>query len=71
MGLRVCEIVQQIEYLPGYPDKWKEKLEENLNSNDKIEHWVYIIHDKDTDEDGNLKKPHIHLILKLNDSYEP
>lgn len=71
MGLRVCEIVQQIEYLPGYPDNWKEKLEESLNSNDKIEHWVYIIHDKDTDESGNLKKPHIHLILKLNDSYEP
>ena len=41
MGLRVCEIVQQIEYLPGYPDNWKEKLEENLNGNDKIEHWVW------------------------------
>lgn len=58
MNLRVCEIVQQIKYLPGYPDHWQEKLEENLNSNDKIEHWVYIVHGKDTDDDGKLKEPH-------------
>lgn len=70
MNLRVCEIVQQIKYLPGYPDHWKEKLEESLNNNDKIEHWVYIIHDKDTDEDGKIKEPHIHLIMKMRDAYD-
>ena len=61
MGMRNCEIVQQIKYLPGGSDKWKETLEEKLNSNK---------HDKDTDENGNPKEPHIHLLLVLDDSYE-
>lgn len=30
MGMRNCEIVQQIKYLPGYPDSWKETLDEKL-----------------------------------------
>lgn len=70
MGMRNCEIVQQIKYLPGYPDSWKETLEEKLNSNKRIVHWCYIVHDKDTDENGNPKEPHIHLLLVLDDSYE-
>lgn len=70
MGMRNCEIVQQIKYLPGGSDKWKETLEEKLNSNKRIVHWCYIVHDKDTDENGNPKEPHIHLLLVLDDSYE-
>lgn len=27
--------------------------------------YVYILHDSDTDSDGNLKKPHFHVILSL------
>ena len=71
MGMRNCEIVQQLKYLPGYPDSWKETLDEKLNSNKRIVHWCYIVHDKDTDENGSLKEPHIHLLLVLDDSYEP
>lgn len=71
MGMRSCEIVQQIKFMPGYPDSWKKVLEEKLNTNKRIVHWCYIIHDKDTDEDGNLKETHIHLVLTLDDSYEP
>ena len=71
MGMRNCEIVQQIKYLPGYPDNWKETLDEKLNSNKRIVHWCYIVHDKDTDENGSPIEPHIHLLLILDDSYEP
>lgn len=71
MGMRSCEIVQQIKYLPGSPDKWKETLEEKLTSNKRIVHWCYIVHDKDTDENGSSVEPHIHLLLILDDSYEP
>lgn len=27
--------------------------------------YAYILHDKDVDENGNLKKPHIHLIIRF------
>ena len=70
MGMRNCEIVQQIKYLPGYPDSWKETLEEKLNYNKRIVHWCYIVHDKETYENGNPKETHIHLLLVLYDSYE-
>lgn len=67
MSIRTCEIMQYIEYLPGYPDKWREILEKNLG-NPNIKYWVYIVHDKDVDKDGNLKPPHIHLIIILYES---
>lgn len=27
--------------------------------------WAYILHDKDTDENGELKKPHYHVVGRL------
>lgn len=29
----------------------------------RISHWAYILHDKDTNEKGELKEPHYHLLL--------
>ena len=67
-SVRKCEIVQQLSYMPGYPDNWKTMLEENLEKNPNIVAWAYIVHDKDVDNDGNLKPPHLHIIIILKES---
>lgn len=67
ISVRKCEIVQQIQYLPGYPD-WKSKLEENLESEPNIKKWAYALHGKDHHDDGTLKAPHVHIVLELDES---
>ena len=67
-SVRKCEIVQQIKYLPGYPDNWKQTLEQNLETNPNIKSWAYILHDKDVDEDGNPVEPHIDGVVELCES---
>lgn len=67
MSVRMCEACQYIEYLPGYPDHWEEVLQENLKY-PNIKNWAYALHDHDIDDDGNLKPPHIHLVLEFNES---
>ena len=67
ISVRKCEIVQQIEYLPGYPD-WESKLEENLESEHNIKSWAYALHGKDRKDDGTLKAPHVHIVLELDES---
>lgn len=36
----------------------------------KVSEWsyAYILHDKDVDADGNLKKPHWHIVIRFNNS---
>lgn len=68
MSVRKSEIVQQIKYLPGYPDHWRETLEANLEAEPNIKKWAYVLHDKDVDENGNPVEPHIHLVIELIDS---
>ena len=68
MSVRKCEIVQQIKYLPGYPDHWQETLEANLEADPNIKSWAYIVHDKDVNEDGTPKEPHVHIVLELAES---
>lgn len=68
MSVRKCEIVQQIKYLPGYPDHWQETLEANLEADPNIKSWAYIVHDKDVNEDGTPKEPHVHIVIELAES---
>lgn len=68
INLRKCEIVQQIQYLPGYPDNWRQEMEHKLDNHPNVEKWAYIPHDSDVDEDGKPVAPHIHLVLGLNES---
>lgn len=68
MSVRKCEIVQQIKYLPGYPDHWQKTLEANLEAEPNIKSWAYINHDKDVNEDGTPKEPHVHIALELAES---
>ncbi len=68
MSIRKCEIVQQIKYLPGYPDHWRETLEARLEAEPNIKSWAYALHDKDLDENGDPVEPHIHLVAELINS---
>lgn len=68
MSVRKCEIVQQIKYLPGYPDHWRETLEARLEAEPNIKKWAYVLHDKDLDENGDPVEPHIHLVVELINS---
>ena len=43
-------------------------LEENLEKNPNIVAWAYIVHDKDVDNDGNLKPPHLHSVSIVKES---
>lgn len=57
---RLYEVQTQIGYLT------KEHLENVLAEHTKdIKEFAYILHDKDEDKDGTLKKPHWHIELKL------
>ena len=64
MKLKLCEIVQQLEYISI------EKIEEVLHTKECIRDYAYIIHDKDVDSEGHLKAPHVHLALRFNNSYD-
>lgn len=67
MSVKKCEIVQQIKFLPAYPD-WKAELEKNLNTEPNIDSWAYILHDRDIHEDGTPKEPHVHIVIALKES---
>lgn len=46
-----------------YPDSESYDCESLLSTiRSKFIDWAYILHDKDTDENGVLKKPHIHWV---------
>ena len=42
----------------------KEQLDEMISTTD-IRGYAWILHDKDTDEKGELKKPHYHFLIQL------
>ncbi len=68
--LRKCEIMQQLKYMPGYPN-WADTLLDNLqNDNEYVKNWAFIVHDKDCDDDGNIIEPHLHLVLDLKTSLQ-
>lgn len=46
-----------------YPDAQNYDFDAVLDLFDSIfEEWAYIVHDKDTDENGELLKPHVHWV---------
>lgn len=63
MKRRKYEVVSDLEHLP------KEKMLEGI-ANSAVRQWAYILHDKDVNEDGTPVKPHWHVHVYLNDSYD-
>lgn len=68
MSVRSCEISQQIQYLPGYPDHWRESLEAKLEGDSNIKGWAYILHDQDFNDQGEPVAPHIHGVIDYRES---
>jgi len=52
----------QSRYLPK--EKMLADIAEHTNAG-HIAEWAYILHDKDTNEDGTLKEPHWHIEMRL------
>lgn len=63
MKLKMCEICQETQYLT------EEKIKEAVTKRN-ISKFAYILHDKDLDEQGNLKHPHWHICLRFVDSQD-
>lgn len=59
----IFEVVNNVDKFPYfYEHEW---LTRRLKLNEEwIEEWAYIVHDRDKDEDGNLKRPHVHIYIK-------
>ena len=64
MNFRNCEINTNLDYIN------LNVVEKTLVNNSSIINYAYIIHDKDLKEDGSLVSPHIHLMLRLDNSYK-
>lgn len=60
---RMCEVsAGDLEHLT------LEQIEKGLsNLKEKITEWCYLLHDKDTKEDGTPKSPHYHCFLHFNE----
>lgn len=54
---------QDLGHLPFNKDKLKDILEKS-----GAEEWAYILHDKDTDDDGKQIRPHFHIMLHFKDA---
>lgn len=63
MKVKIFEIVQQVSYLdlPSVQEVLKK---------DVIRDYAYILHDKDTKEDGTIKAPHYHIAVRLTEAYD-
>lgn len=48
-----------------YKESLKDSIE-NLLNNDNIKNYAYILHDKDTNEEGEIKKEHYHVFIEYN-----
>lgn len=54
---------QDLYHLPFKPQDLKDKLEKS-----GADEWAYILHDKDTDENGKQVRPHYHVMLHFKDA---
>lgn len=61
--MKICEIVQQTQFLD-------ETTIKNALNKKCIKQFAYIKHDKDADENGNLKAPHWHIMIQFYDSQD-
>ena len=61
-GLRLFEVVQQLEYMTMS----KEEIVTLLNNKSAINDWAFIVHDKDVNEEGQPVKPHYHICCRMS-----
>lgn len=56
-----CEVMQQLDYMT------LEQIEKGLDHN-AVQDYAYILHDKDTHDDGTPVPPHWHIMIRFKDS---
>lgn len=61
---KMCEIVCDINHID------EERIKQAIASQDCIDKWLYILHDKDIQDDGSPKTPHYHIYLHFTGSRE-
>lgn len=64
--MKYAEYCQQVEHLP-FP---LEDLEKILRSR-PVSRWAFLLHDKDTYDDGSAKPVHVHVMMDLNSDQTP
>jgi hypothetical protein len=55
-----------VVYPESAPEAWQELLEDT-----RIPSFVSPLHDRDVDEDGNVKKPHYHVVIMMDGPITP
>jgi len=60
MNMQLFELETQKSYIDI------EKIKSVLQNNKAVRDWAYILHDKDVDDDGNVKTPHYHVAVRLH-----
>ncbi len=63
MKMKICEVMQQSQYLT------EEQIKNAVNKK-CIKKYAYILHDKDVDENENLKPPHWHIMLQFDNAQD-
>lgn len=63
ISAKMCELVQGLDYITDF-----NKFTKVLKERKCILKWAYCIHDKDVNEDGSLKKKHVHVYMRFKDS---
>ena len=59
-------MAKHLEIVLYAEDGWNDgKIETVAQSKQSVKQYAYILHDKDLDDDGQLKKPHYHLYLNF------
>lgn len=64
---KILEIVQQLDHLGVDIYRFKEIIE----SIEQIVDYAMIVHDKDEKEDGTLKEPHVHCVVRMKNANAP
>jgi DNA polymerase III delta prime subunit len=49
----------------------QQTIEEALNKYKTISEWAYIVHDRDIKEDGSIKPPHFHVVIRTSGNATP
>lgn len=62
ISARMCEIVSDVEHLSV------DTIKRVIGEQSSIDKYLYILHDKDVDENGKKKNPHHHVYLHFNNA---
>lgn len=63
-----CRNMMYVQQLDKLPAKTLDRLEELIETKVRPKQWAYVLHDKDIDDKGYPKAPHIHVMLSFDNA---